>query len=47
VISYNLRAERACEEFVQALLGRTPSGLYRLKQYWYSVAPYGADVDDR
>jgi hypothetical protein len=23
------------------------SGLYCLKQYWYSLAPYGADIDDR
>jgi len=24
-----------------------PSGLYCMKQYWYCLAPYGADVDDR
>jgi hypothetical protein len=23
------------------------SGLYGVKQYWYSVAPYGADIDQR
>jgi hypothetical protein len=23
------------------------SGLYSLKQYWYAVAPYGADIDRR
>jgi hypothetical protein len=24
-----------------------PSGLYGLKQYWYPVALYGADIDQR
>ena len=23
------------------------SGLYCMKQYWYCLAPYGADIDDR
>ena len=26
--------------------GVMTSGLYSLKEYWYPVAPYGADVDD-
>ena len=39
------RRDLDCQEEVdQFVFG--PSGLYSLKQYWYSLAPYGADFDD-
>jgi len=33
--------------FLMRVLYRLPSGLYSLKEYWYAVAPYGADIDRR